>query len=56
MHIKYIHADTSFSVWYVGFFESLCEYSLLLNCYTTDYMKAVWRNGKMDYSSKKVIC
>lgn len=29
MHIAYIHADTSFSVQYVGFLEALCEYSLL---------------------------
>lgn len=56
MHIAYIHADTYFSVQYVGFLEALCEYSLLLNCYTTNDIKAVSRNGKMDYSSKKVIC
>lgn len=41
MHIAYIHADTSFSVKHVGSLEALCEYSLLLNCYTMDDVKAV---------------
>lgn len=44
-----------FSMQYGVFLEALCEYSLLLNCYTIYDVKAEGKNLKMVYSSKKVI-